>query len=390
MTNEDAYLIQKEIGELEFPFTFEKSLQFALFRTYGIPTISKLLVQTSQFSEETTASKRYADTAVLIDEFVGYHPTSPRSIEAIGRMNYIHSQYQKSGKILDDDLLYTLALFAGEPARWIDRYEWRKLEDFEKCAIGTFWKAIGDAMGIGYSNLRSGGEGGEGWTDGLQWLDELSEWSAGYEKRCMVPHKDNQKTAEQTVAILLYSMPGFAKPPGRRIVSALMDDRLRTAMMYVFRCPRGIQPPKPWSDNRLSRFEKPSKFYFSLVSVLFTVRKYVLRYLMLPRPHFLRVHNTTYEPSQAGTYHMTVYETVPWYVRPTVFNRYDVRAWWNWSMGLPVPGDEGDRYRPGGYKIPEVGPDAMRGKGADYMRASKERLVGERMKGCPFGRPQRE
>lgn len=245
MTNEDAYLIQKEIGELEFPFTFEKSLQFALFRTYGIPTISKLLVQTSQFSEETTASKRYADTAVLIDEFVGYHPTSARSIEAIGRMNYIHSQYQKSGNILDDDLLYTLALFAGEPARWIDRYEWRKLEDFEKCAIGTFWKAIGDAMGIGYSNLRSGGEGGEGWMDGLQWLDELSEWSAGYEKRCMVPHKDNQKTAEQTVAILLYGMPGFAKPPGGRIVSALMDDRLRTAMMYVSGFPRGTQPPNP-------------------------------------------------------------------------------------------------------------------------------------------------
>ena len=209
---------------------FNKSLQFALFRTYGIPTISKLLVQTTQFSEESTATKRYTDTTVLIAEFMGYHPTSTRSIEAIGRMNYIHSQYQKSGKILDDDLLYTLALFAGEPARWIDKYEWRKLEDFEKCAIGTFWKAIGDAMGIPFKNLRSGGEG---WLDGLQWLDELNEWSAEYEKRFMVPDRNNQKTAEQTVAILLYSLPGFAKGLGRKMVSALMDDRLRTAMMYV-------------------------------------------------------------------------------------------------------------------------------------------------------------
>lgn len=234
MTNEDAYLIQQQINELEFPFTFEKALQFALFRTYGIPSISKLLVQTSQFSEGTTASKRYADTSLLLAEFVGYHPTSSRSIEAIGRMNYIHSQYQKCGKLLDDDLLYTLALFAGEPTRWIDRYEWRKLEDFEKCAIGTFWKAIGDAMGIPYSKMRSGGEGGKGWIDGLQWLDELNEWSAQYEKRYMVPDKNNQKTAEQTVAILLYSIPGFLKPYGRRVVSALMDDRLRTAMMSVY------------------------------------------------------------------------------------------------------------------------------------------------------------
>ena len=237
MTNEDAYLIQHEIIELEFPFMFEKALQFALFRTYGIPSISKLLVQTSQLSEGTTASKRYTDTTLLLAEFLGYHPTSSRSIEAIGRMNYIHSQYQKSGKLLDDDLLYTLALFAGEPTRWIDKYEWRKLEDFEKCAIGTFWKAIGDAMAIPYSKMRSGGEGGQGWIDGLQWLDELNEWAAQYEKRYMVPDKNNHKTAEQTTAILLYSIPGFLKPYGRRVVSALMDDRLRTAMMSVFYFP---------------------------------------------------------------------------------------------------------------------------------------------------------
>lgn len=247
MTNEDAYLIQQDLSELEFPLMFSKSLQFALFRTYGIPTISKLLVQTSQFSEESTATKRYTDTVVLLAEFMGYHPTSTRSIEAIGRMNYIHSQYQKSGKILDDDLLYTLALFAGEPVRWIDKYEWRKLEDFEKCAIGTFWKAIGDAMGIPFGKLRSGREG---WVDGLQWWDELIDWSAEYEKSFMVPDTNNRKTADQTVAILLYSVPGFAKGAGRKVVSALMDDRLRTAMMYVQSLSGCIQLQKPPSDSQ--------------------------------------------------------------------------------------------------------------------------------------------
>ena len=59
-------------------------------------------------------------------------------------------------------------------------------------------------------------------------------------------------------------------------------------------------------------------------------------------------------------------------------------------MGLPIPGDDGNKYRPNGYKIPEVGPESMRGKGGEYRKASHERLIGERMKGCLFGRPKRE
>jgi len=235
MTNEHAFYIQQILGELEFPFTYEKALQFALFRTYGIPSVSKLLVQTSEFSEEATATKRYVDTTVLVSEFSGYHPHSERSIEALGRMNFIHHQYRKSGKILDDDMLYTLSLFAGEPVRWIDRYEWRKLEDFEKCAMGTFWKAIGDAMGIGYEKLKSGGKEGEGWGDGLEWLQEVMEWGLEYEKQYMVPDENNRKTAEQTVAILLWGVPKAMKSYGRLAVSAIMDDRLRTAMMFVYR-----------------------------------------------------------------------------------------------------------------------------------------------------------
>lgn len=57
MTNEEAQEIQKELIQCEFPFTMNKALQFALFRTYGIPTISKLLVQTQQLSEKEHAAR---------------------------------------------------------------------------------------------------------------------------------------------------------------------------------------------------------------------------------------------------------------------------------------------------------------------------------------------
>ena len=231
MTDDDAFEIQRGLAQLEFPFTFTKALQFALFRTYGIPTISKLLVATSQLSDIATASKRYADTAVLIREFISHRPTNPRTLEAIARMNYIHSLYQKSGAIRDDDMLFTLSLFALEPIRWIERYEWRSVKDFERCALGTFWKSIGDAMKIECGKLRSGEQG---WVDGLHWLEELAEWSKSYEKEFMVPHIDNKKTANETVAILLWGVPTLLKPFAERVVSALMDDRLRTAMMYAY------------------------------------------------------------------------------------------------------------------------------------------------------------
>ncbi|KAL9124971.1 MAG: hypothetical protein Q9217_005761 [Psora testacea] len=364
MSLEDAFHIQQTIGELEFPFIFEKALQFALFRTYGIPSISKLLVATREFSEPATSTKRYADTVVLVAEFTGYHPKSPRVIEAIGRMNYIHSVYQKAGKISNDDMLYTLSLFALEPVRWIERYEWRTLEDFEKCAIGTFWKAMGDAMAIDFSTLRSGGEGGEGWVDGLQWLEEVAIWAEEYEEKAMVPDKNNLKTAEQTMAVLLWHVPSWAKPYAKKTVCALMDERLRTAMLY----------------------QRPSKIYFALLSIVFTTRKLFLRYLSPPRPSFLRVHNTSEHPSRDGKYYMNTYEAVPWYVRPTLWNRYGPGTWVSRIRGVPVPGDEGDKYWPKGFRIEEIGPESMRGKGREYAKESKAKLAKMRMSGCPFAR----
>jgi len=72
---------------------------------------------------------------VLISEFSANPPGSERANAAIARMNYIHSMYQKSGLISNDDLLYTLSLFAVEPERWINRFEWRSLTEMELCAL---------------------------------------------------------------------------------------------------------------------------------------------------------------------------------------------------------------------------------------------------------------
>lgn len=49
-------------------------------------------------------------------------------------MNYLHSRYQKAGKISNDDMLYTLSLFVLEVERWVGLYEWRSLTPLEICA----------------------------------------------------------------------------------------------------------------------------------------------------------------------------------------------------------------------------------------------------------------
>lgn len=153
---------------------------------------------TREFSTPENASKRYADTGLLIEEFTGHHPKSERAIKAIARMNIIHAKYQKAGKISNDDLLYTLSVFITEPVIWVERFEWRDMAPMEVCAIATFWKSLGDAMGISYNDLAR-----SNWQDGLEFYEDIKEWAEAYEIRYMVPDKSNKITADQLVPLLL-------------------------------------------------------------------------------------------------------------------------------------------------------------------------------------------
>lgn len=142
-------------------------------------------------------------------------------------MNYIHSRYIKAGKISNTDLLYTLSVFATEPITWIPKYEWRNFTDMERCAIATFWKSIGDAMGIVYEGHLARTE----WRDGLEFYDDLSSWALQYEKDYMVPAASNKKTADELVPLLLFYVPEAVRGPASNMIGVLMGERLRKAMM---------------------------------------------------------------------------------------------------------------------------------------------------------------
>lgn len=121
-----------------------------------------------------------------------------------------------------------------------------------------------------------------------------------------------------------------------------------------------------------------------IFSTLLATRKLVLRYLTLPRPSFLRYVSFTDKPDKNNRYFLTNWEAAPYYVKPTFWNRWGPAALLTRLLGRPVPGDEGEKYYPFGYSIPDVGPKYFEGKGRKALEETVEELKGYRTGKCPF------
>ena len=359
LTADQAQDILRDLVEMEFPKLMGFSIVFALFKTYGVPSVSSLLVTTGELSSPETASKRTADTGVLLLEFCLNRPSSERAMEAIARMNYLHAGYIKAGKIKSNDMLYTLSVFALEPVRWVNKYEWRQFSDLELCASGTFWKAMGDKMEIDFSPLPSSEKG---WTDGLQWLIEVQTWSEQYERENMTPSETNNQLALAHLDVIFINLSKSLNMLGKQAVSVIVGERLRNAMKL---------PEPSW----LSRF---------VIEDGLRLRRLFLRHLVLPRLEIQRKKYISTEPETNGRYSSREYLSHPWYVNPTFARRWGFRAWTARLLGRKLPGDDGNRYNPEGYIITEVGPINLARSGSKEMRTDLGRIRAAEPGGCPF------
>ncbi|MCO5603391.1 hypothetical protein L7F22_057541 [Adiantum nelumboides] len=207
----DSHTILAHLAFVDFPFTFRRSLEFGLFRTYAIPSISRTLSQAGHFA--LNASKRYDDTDILVRELLMHHPDGDRGSLALRRLNFIHSQY----RISNADFLYVLSIFILVPLEWISKYGYRDLTEVEKATVFTIWHDIGTRMGI---------------LDIPSTLKDLAVYKEDYERKHMVYSDTNKEIAEMTLKLLLSEMPSFLQPIARKLVYAFMDDRLRKAMGY--------------------------------------------------------------------------------------------------------------------------------------------------------------
>lgn len=136
----------------------------------------------------------------------------------------------------------------------------------------------------------------------------------------------------------------------------------------------------------LYRIDEPNILYMTTLSGILSVRKYLLRYLALPRPYFMRQRWFSDHPDpETGEYHPARSIALPWYMKPTVSSRWGPMAWLSWFCGKPLPGDEGEKYHPDGYHLAEMGPVTSKGKGAEEMKMSRSGIASINARTCPFG-----
>lgn len=64
----------------------------------------------------------------------------------------------------------------------------------------------------------------------------------------------------------------------------------------------------------------------------------------------------------------------PWYVKPTLKNRWGLAAWETWLNGGILPGDGGNNYFPQGFVASELGTTALTEFGKEKMAAERQKL----------------
>ena len=207
----DCHTIHRITAGYEFPWDYQRALEFALFRTYCVPTISALLAKTGEF--ENRPQKRYDDTSLLMAELLEHGYDSERGRESLRTVNRMHGQYD----ISNDDMLYVLTTFIYEPIEWIDTYGWRRLHPKERLATFHFYCEVGKRMGI--KNIP------ESYT-------ELAQFKLDYEERTFRFTEDNRRIGTYTLELYCSWFPAALTPAVKQGVFALLDDRMAGAFGF--------------------------------------------------------------------------------------------------------------------------------------------------------------
>lgn len=202
--------ITANLATREFPWDTAQALSFALFRTYAVPSIGRLLAGTGELTERT--QKRYDDTGLLLEEILERGLDSEHGRTAVRRINQMHRLYD----ISDEDMGYVLATFVVTPARWLARFGYRPLTERELAASTHYYRELGAHLGI--PDLPQDYPGFEAL------LDDYEAANFGFDPGA-------RRVADATLGLLGTFFPFHLLPAAlaRRTALAVMDEPLLRA-----------------------------------------------------------------------------------------------------------------------------------------------------------------
>ena len=195
----------------EFPWDMHQALSFALFRTYAVPSIARLLAETGELEHAT--QRRYDDTALLLDEPARHGLRSDAGRRAIRRINAMHRSYD----ISPDDMRYVLATFVVIPRRWLSSFGWRPLSAVEVRASVRYYQELGRLMGI---------------PDVPDTYQDFERLLDRYETDHFASCEEGRRVADATMALLQSFYPRWTRRATELFSRTLMDDHLLDAFGY--------------------------------------------------------------------------------------------------------------------------------------------------------------
>ncbi|MFE4336412.1 oxygenase MpaB family protein [Streptomyces sp. NPDC056831] len=207
----DFLRIYRITATYEFPWDITRALELALYRTYAVPSIGRLLEETAELTHHS--QKRYDDTALLLDTVVEHGFESDPGRTAIRRINQMHRSYN----ISNDDMRYVLCTFVVTPKRWLDSYGWRRLSDHELRACAAYYRTLGAHMGI--KDLP------ETYEDFERTLDSYEAEHFGWDE-------GGRRVSDATLDLMGSWYPRPFASVARKAALALLDDSLLRAFRY--------------------------------------------------------------------------------------------------------------------------------------------------------------
>ncbi|MER5730391.1 oxygenase MpaB family protein [Streptomyces sp. NPDC002138] len=213
---QDFLAIYRLTATYEFPWDFARALELALYRSYAVPGIGRLLAETGEFTER--AQKRHDDTVLLLDAVVEHGFDSDIARTAIRRVNQMH----RGHAISNEDMRYVLCTFVVVPKRWLDVYGWRSMTHHEQRASARYHATLGQHLGI---------------TDIPASFEEFEATMNAYEKAHFGWDEGGREVADATLDMMASWYPAPLAPLARGARRALLDEPLLRAFRY--------EPPHP-------------------------------------------------------------------------------------------------------------------------------------------------